>query len=103
MYSIMSTSLPTITASKPSIHKHNIEDINAIGVINMGDFLVLIAEILLVVILQTIIEAVLEIQDRKEYKKVVNIACVLVCYLLLIRYTYNHLWDEISTLINFVV
>jgi len=68
----------------------------------MREFLILITEILLIVILQTIIEAVLEIQQRKEYTKVVNIACVLASYLLLFRYTYNHLWGEIVALVNFV-
>ena len=69
----------------------------------MREFLILITEILLVVILQTIIEAVLSIQKREEYTKVVNIACVLVCYFLLIRYAYNHLWGEITTIVNFTI
>ena len=67
----------------------------------MREFMILITEILLIVILQTIIEAILAIQKREEYAKVVNIACVLVCYFLLIRYTYNHLWGEIAALVNF--
>ena len=67
----------------------------------MREFMILITEILAVVILQTIIEALLDIQQRKEYAKVVNIACVLICYFLLIRYTYTHLWGEIIAMVNF--
>jgi len=67
----------------------------------MREFMILISEILFIVILQTIIEAIFDMQQRKEYAKVVNIACVLICYFLLIRYVYNHLLGEITALVNF--
>jgi len=69
----------------------------------MREFMILITEILAIVILQTIIEAILDIQKREEYAKVVNIACVLICYFLLIRYVYNHLWGEIIAMVNFTL
>jgi len=66
----------------------------------MREFLILITEILGVVILQTILETVFDLQERKQYAKVLNIACILVCYLLLIRYAYVHLFSEIVSLVN---
>ena len=67
----------------------------------MREFMMLISEILFIVILQTVIEAIFDMQNRKEYAKVVNIACVLICYFLLIRYVYNHLLGEFTALINY--
>ncbi|MCL2373365.1 MAG: hypothetical protein FWC78_08200 [Defluviitaleaceae bacterium] len=66
----------------------------------MREFLILITEIMAVVILQTILETVFDLQERKQYAKVLNIACILVCYFLLIRYAYLHLFGEIAQLVN---
>ena len=67
----------------------------------MREFMILLAELLFIAILQTIVEAVLDAEERKKQLKVVNIACIAVSYVLLIRYVYNHLWGELTTFVNF--
>jgi len=67
----------------------------------MREFMILIAELLFIVILQTIVESVLDAEERKKQLKVVNIACIAVSYVLLIRYVYNHLWGELSAFVSF--
>jgi len=66
----------------------------------MREFMILISEVLFVVILQTIVEAVLEMQERKQYAKIVNIASIVICYLLLIRYAFNHIFPEIASIVG---
>jgi len=67
----------------------------------MREFMILIGELLFVVVLQTIVEAVLDAEERKKQLKVVNIACVVFCYALLVRYVYNNFWTELASFINF--
>ena len=66
----------------------------------MRPFLILIAELLFIAVLQTIVEAILDSEERKKQMKVVNIACIAVSYVLLFRYVYNELLGELTTLAN---
>ena len=52
----------------------------------------LVAQLLFVAFLQTIIESVLDEEKQGAHIKVINIACVTVCYVLLLHYMYQHLW-----------
>ena len=63
--------------------------------------MVLIAELLFIAVVQTIIESILDAEERKKQLKVINIACVAVSYVLLIRYVYTHLWGEVLAFVNF--
>ncbi|MCL2287180.1 MAG: hypothetical protein FWC32_12570 [Firmicutes bacterium] len=67
----------------------------------MREFMILIAELLFIAVLQTIVESILDAEERKKQLKVVNIACVAVSYVLLFRYVHNHLWGELTMLVNF--
>jgi len=67
----------------------------------MQDFLVLITELLLIVILQTIIESILDADKHKGHIKVVNVACIIASYVLLLRYIFTNLWSELLSLILF--
>ena len=66
----------------------------------MREFMVLIAELLLIAVIQTIVESVLDTEKREKQIKVVNIACVAVSYVLLFRYVYHHLWGELAVFVN---
>ena len=66
----------------------------------MREFMVLIAELLFIAVVQTIVESLLDAEERKKQLKVVNIACVAVSYVLLFRYVYNHLWSELAAFVN---
>ena len=69
----------------------------------MREFMILITELLFIAVLQTIVESILDAEERKKQLKVVNIACIAVSYVLLIRYVYNHLWGELTTFVNFTL
>ena len=66
----------------------------------MREFMILIAELLFIAVLQTIVESILDAEERKKQLKVVNIACIAISYVLLIRYVYNQLWGELAMLAN---
>jgi len=68
----------------------------------MREFMILIAELLFIAVIQTIVESIMDAEERKKQLKVVNIACIAVSYVLLIRYVYNHLWSEITAFVNFI-
>ena len=65
----------------------------------MGPFLILIAELLFIAILQSIIESILGAEARQI--KIINIACIAVSYVLLFRYIQNHLWYELVAFVHF--
>ncbi|MCL2386446.1 MAG: hypothetical protein FWC89_02745 [Defluviitaleaceae bacterium] len=66
----------------------------------MRDFMVLIGELMFVAALQVIVNAILDEGGQKRVITVVNIACVLISYFLLVRYVYNHLIGDLSALVN---
>jgi len=68
----------------------------------MREFIILIGELLFIVLIQTVLESVLDAEKRERQMKVINIACIVVSYLLLIRYVHNNLWAEIQSLVNFL-
>lgn len=65
----------------------------------MRDFLILIVELLAIAIIQTIVESILDAEERKGLLKVVNIACIAASYILVIRYIATHLWGEIAAML----
>ena len=66
----------------------------------MREFTILIAELLFIAVLQTIVESIFDAEERQTQLKVVNIACLAMSYVLLIRYVYNQLWGELAMLAN---
>ena len=67
----------------------------------MREFLILIAELLFIAVVQTIVESVLDTDDHKKLLKVVNIACIVASYIFLIRFVATHLLGELFAFINF--
>ena len=67
----------------------------------MREFMILLTELLSIAVIQTIVESILDAEERKKQLKVVNIACIAVSYVLLFRYVYNHLWGELMSFVNF--
>lgn len=66
----------------------------------MREFMILIAELLLIAVIQTIVESVMDAEKREKQIKVVNLACLAVSYVLLFRYVHSHLWGEIAAFVN---
>jgi|GEM_PF-696628 len=67
----------------------------------MREFMFLIVELLTVAVLQMILENILDEASQKRLIKIVNIACILICYFLLIRYVYNHFLGELASMLIF--
>ena len=66
----------------------------------MAPFLILISQLVFIALLQSIVEHVLEIKEKTQYQKLVNMACLGASYGLLIRYVHSHLWPGLSALAN---
>jgi len=69
----------------------------------MREFVVLIGELLFIVLIQSILESVLDAEKRERYMKVINVACVVVSYVMLIRYVHNNLWAELQALVGVIL
>jgi len=67
----------------------------------MHEFLILIGVLLCVAFLQKIAGVILDKHELIEYKPVVDIACIISCYIFLGRYVYVHLLEELFALIGF--
>ena len=67
----------------------------------MREFLMLIGELLFVAMLQIVVTTSLEESGPKWLVKTINVACILICYLLLFRYVYNLYIGELTSFINF--
>ena len=67
----------------------------------MQEFLILIGILLIIAFMQKIAGIVLEKHELKEYRPVVDIACIVTCYFLLGRYVYIHLIEDLIALIGF--
>ena len=66
----------------------------------MYEFLLLIGILLFIAFLQKIAGVVLDKHELGEYKAVVDIACIVTCYLFLGRYVYVHLLEELIAFIG---
>jgi len=66
----------------------------------MQEFLLLICTLLFVAFLQKIIGDILERNELKNYKTVVDIACIVTCYFILGRYVYLHLLQDVLAFIG---
>jgi MFS-type transporter involved in bile tolerance (Atg22 family) len=67
----------------------------------MGEFMILIFELLFIALLQVILSAILDESGQKQTMKVINIACVIISYFLLFRYVYNQFMGEITAFVNY--
>ena len=67
----------------------------------MQEFIVLITMLLLIAFLQKGVEFLLDKYELVAYKSLVQIACLVTCYLLLGRYVYVHLLEELLVFVGF--
>lgn len=67
----------------------------------MREFMILIGELMFIAILQMILETILDEVSQKKAIKLINIACILISYFLLLRYVYNHFIGELTSMVNF--
>jgi len=67
----------------------------------MQEFLILIALLLSIAFLQKGAEYILDKNGLGPYKDIMHIACILTSYILLGRYVYVHLLEELIAFIGF--
>ena len=66
----------------------------------MREFIILIGEILLIALLQTIFEVFLDKDKQALQIRMVNIACFLGSFYLLLQFVFTHILSEISTFVK---
>jgi len=66
----------------------------------MREFFILIGELLLIALLQSVLEAVFDTEKRAQQLRVINIACIAISYLLLARYVFVHLLGEFTSIVT---
>jgi len=66
----------------------------------MREFFILIGELLLIALLQSVLEAVFDTEKRSQQMRVINIACIAISYLLLARYVFVHLLSEFTAIVT---
>lgn len=62
----------------------------------MRDFMILMGELLFIAVFQMISTTFLDEVGQKWIIKLINIACIVICYFLLLRYVYNQLLEIFS-------
>jgi hypothetical protein len=75
-----------------------LEFINA-GFFN-SEFIMLIGQILIIVILQTIIETFFEKEKHAVQLRIINIACILGSFYLLIEFIFGHILNQITDFVK---
>ena len=66
----------------------------------MREFIILIGEILLIALLQTIFEVFLDKDKQALQIRMVNIACFLGSFYLLLQFVFTHILSEITTFVK---
>ena len=63
--------------------------------------MILIGELLLIAVIQTVMETLLDAEERKKQLKVVNLACIAASYMLLARFVYTYLIGDLFAFVGF--
>jgi hypothetical protein len=66
----------------------------------MREFIILLGEILLIVLLQTVIETFFDKDKHAMQLKIINIACILGSLYLLLDYVYTNIINELTAFVN---
>ncbi|MDR1914060.1 MAG: hypothetical protein LBQ68_06200 [Clostridiales bacterium] len=66
----------------------------------MREFFVLIGQIFIIALVQTIIEVFLDIEKRPQQIKIINIACVMGSLYLLLQFVFTYIIKELQTFIR---
>jgi len=67
----------------------------------MQEFLLLICVLLFIAFLQKGAEHILDKSDLGDYKNVVQIACIVTSYIVVGRYVYLHLLEDLMAFVGF--
>jgi len=62
----------------------------------MREFMILMGELLFIAVFQMISTTFLDEVGQKWIIKLINVACIVICYFLMLRYVYNQLLEIFS-------
>jgi hypothetical protein len=66
----------------------------------MEEFLMLIAQILLITCIQTVAELFIDSSKNPMQVKLIGIACTVGCFYLLVQFVFSYVLEEIIGIIN---
>jgi hypothetical protein len=66
----------------------------------MREAIILLGEILLIVLFQTIVETFFEKDKHSVQLKIINIACILGSLYLLLDFAFNNIISELTAFVN---
>jgi len=66
----------------------------------MREFMVLIGQIFLISLIQTILEVFLKTENRDYQVKIINIACIMGSLYLVLQFVFTYVLRELSTIVR---
>ena len=66
----------------------------------MREFMVLIGQIFLISLVQTILEVFLKTENRDYQIKIINIACIMGSLYLVMQFVFTYVLRELSTIVR---
>jgi len=66
----------------------------------MREFMVLIGQIFLISLIQTILEVFLKTENRDYQIKIINIACIMGSLYLVLQFVFTYVLRELSTIVR---
>ena len=67
----------------------------------MAEFIVLLGEIFLITLLQTVVEVFVDADKRAFQMRIINIACIMGCLYLVLNFVFQTIVPEIQTVVRF--
>ena len=67
----------------------------------MREFIVLLGEIFLISLLQTVVEVFVDADKRSYQMRIINIACIMGCLYLVLNFVFENIISEIQTVVRF--
>jgi hypothetical protein len=64
------------------------------------EFMVLIGQIFMIALIQTLFEAYLDTEKRTQQIKIVNIACIIGSLYLLLQFIFTYIFKELSAFVK---
>ena len=66
----------------------------------MREFMVLIGQIFLISLIQTILEVFLKTENREYQIKIINIACIMGSLYFVLRFVFTYILKELTTFVK---
>ena len=66
----------------------------------MREFMVLVGQIFLISLVQTILEVFLKSENRDYQIKIINIACIMGSFYLVIQFVFSYIIKELTSIVH---